>query len=217
MNTPYSMSEILKKSVKKPNLVIAESMVEINRALTKDFISTHEIVAPKPNREDSGVFTNTIGQSHQKSNSFNKMNHLNTKPRVLNENFNNIYANPNVTSLQYLMRENSENYSREYSQSSYENANEIFLNIRTDVYSLRKSLGHILKEIVFITTRLKENEEFESKELCWKFAAQVEFNRSLLISYLLFILLYISLFLFFSTLSTHFLIIFLLSFIILLN
>lgn len=46
-------------------------------------------------------------------------------------------------------------------------------NNKNDIISVRKSLAGILKEVKAITTKIKEDEEDESKELSWKFAAMV--------------------------------------------
>ena len=97
------------------------------------------------------------------TNSTNQYSHMRLKSR----DYNGFVGQ--FPSLHYLIRENST-----YSHSSFDNnSNEIFLNIRSDICSLRKSLSLILKEICSITARVKASEEYENKELCWKFAAQV--------------------------------------------
>ncbi len=172
MKSPYTKSDIINKSTKKHRIPKDENTLnDLNDVLSKGYLSCHNLEAH--GRDDSGVFLkNSSHSSNSKSNkalhiglnSVNHYSHLKVKPKDYNG-----YTGPFPTGLHYLLRENST-----YSHSSFDNTNnEVFTNIRTDVCSLRKSLGLILRELCCITARIKDNEECEKKELWWKFAAQV--------------------------------------------
>ena len=167
MKSPYSKSDIIKKSNKKHKIPKDENtLTDLNDVLSKGYLSCHNL--DSHNRDDSGVFMKNNKPNktlHVGINSINQYTHLKLKPKDYNG-----YTNQFPTSLHYLLRENST-----YSHSSYDNHpnNEVFTNIRTDVCSLRKSLGLILRELCCITARIKDTEECEKKELWWKFAAQV--------------------------------------------
>ena len=78
-----------------------------------------------------------------------------------NENFDSSFDNS--------QKSNILNY-----QTKYENAFEnCFSSIKSDIYSLKKNLNSILKELRVVTLKIKEEENNEKKSLNWKFAAMV--------------------------------------------
>jgi hypothetical protein len=60
--------------------------------------------------------------------------------------------------LLFLNKENSN-----LSQTSFDHSPDAFSNIQTDIGSLKKNLSLMLKEIRIITSKLKENEDYEAE------------------------------------------------------
>jgi hypothetical protein len=87
----------------------------------------------------------------------------------------NINSN-NQTSLKtsnYKNNINNNEYSFERSSSPPSPNHKINTNPSTDVAPLKKTLHNILKELRFITQKVKDDEEEEGRQLGWKFAAMV--------------------------------------------
>jgi nicotinic acetylcholine receptor, invertebrate len=78
-----------------------------------------------------------------------------------------VYSRYQNVNSAYLRRENST-----MSQSTYEDS--LFYNSsKSEINSLRKSMNMILKELRFITQKIRDEEEETEKALNWKFAAMV--------------------------------------------
>jgi nicotinic acetylcholine receptor len=116
---------------------------------------------------------------HQKN-----MNSMLYNPSGLNNRSNNksmkhnSHHDPYLSNSQaYLKRENS-NLSQSGAIMSFDSGGEsggFFSSStsKTDINCVKRNLTAILKEIKAITQKIRDDEEDESKELSWKFAAMV--------------------------------------------
>ena len=77
-------------------------------------------------------------------------------------------AGPEMTGFSHSVDEAPS--STEYAMSP---ATAASIHRTNEIYSLRKNLNHILRELKVITAKIKEEEEHERNSLNWKFAAMV--------------------------------------------
>jgi hypothetical protein len=180
MENPAKTSENEKTAAKKLKKInAAGSQNELNEQFSKSLLvnvldMNDDFIGNKYNPYASRSQLHMV--NNRSVSAFRNNNNLHASTTLANQNQDQLYSySPYSGRSSNMKRENSglgpTNY--EMVTSSTNDASFLGSLSKTEIGSLKRSLGSILKEIRQITQKIKDDEEDESKELNWKFAAMV--------------------------------------------